>query len=105
MGDRLTAARARGPRARGHPAALRAPCDRRRGAGTPRVPPRRRGPEPVVELEVALAIRTAEEADELASWEPGGPDVDTVVDLLAWEDRRAAAPGSRTAARGVDRPA
>lgn len=44
--------------------------------------------ERVVELEVALAIRTAEEADELASWEPGHPDADTVVDLLAWEERR-----------------
>jgi hypothetical protein len=41
----------------------------------------------IVELEVALAIRRAEEADELATWEPGGPEVDTVVDLLAWEDR------------------
>jgi hypothetical protein len=42
----------------------------------------------VSELEVALAIRTAEEADELASWEAGGyTDMDTVVDLLSWEDR------------------
>src|SRR4051794_33950864 len=45
----------------------------------------------VSELEVALAIRTAEEADELASWE-GSPfgaytDMDTVVDLFGWEDR------------------
>ena len=49
----------------------------------------------VAELEVALAIRTAEEADELASWEMDREqhrDVDTVVDLLAWEER-----GSRTA--------
>lgn len=44
----------------------------------------------IVELEVALAIRRAEEADELATWEPGGPEVDTVVDLLAWEDRSRA---------------
>lgn len=44
----------------------------------------------IVELEVALAIRRAEEADELATWEPGGPEVDTVVDLLAWEDRARA---------------
>ena len=44
--------------------------------------------ERVAELEVALAIRTAEEADELASWVPGGyDDMDTVVDLLRWEDR------------------
>jgi hypothetical protein len=45
----------------------------------------------VSELEVALAIRTAEEADELASWEAsahdGYADMDTVVDLLSWEDR------------------
>ena len=42
------------------------------------------------ELEVALAIRTAEEADELASWVPAGSDMDTVVDLLRWEDRAQA---------------
>jgi hypothetical protein len=47
--------------------------------------------ERVAELEVALAIRTAEEADELASWVPGSyDDMDTVVDLLAWEDRSQA---------------
>jgi Skp family chaperone for outer membrane proteins len=47
--------------------------------------------ERVAELEVALAIRTAEEADELASWVPGGhDDMDTVVDLLRWEDRSQA---------------
>jgi hypothetical protein len=50
----------------------------------------------IVELEVALAIRRAEEADELATWEPGGPEVDTVVDLLAWEDRVRSGAGSRT---------
>ena len=47
----------------------------------------------VSELEVALAIRTAEEADELASWESSREhhlDVDTVVDLLAWEERSSA---------------
>jgi hypothetical protein len=52
----------------------------------------------IVELEVALAIRRAEEADELATWEPGGPEVDTVVDLLAWEDRArssSSTPGGR----------
>ena len=48
----------------------------------------------IVELEVALAIRRAEEADELATWEPGGPEVDTVVDLLAWEDRARSGAGS-----------
>ena len=47
--------------------------------------------ERVAELEVTLAIRTAEEADELASWVPAGhDDVDTVVDLLRWEDRASA---------------
>lgn len=50
--------------------------------------------ERVAELEVALAIRTAEEADELASWVAGGrddmADLDTVVDLLRWEDRAPA---------------
>jgi hypothetical protein len=40
----------------------------------------------VAELEVALAIRSAEEADELASWSAGA-DLDTVVDLFAWEER------------------
>jgi hypothetical protein len=53
--------------------------------------------ERVSELEVALAIRTAEEADELASWEASAYDdyagMDTVVDLFSWEDRsRDAAP-------------
>jgi hypothetical protein len=47
--------------------------------------------ERVSELEVTLAIRTAEEADELASWVPAGyDDIDTVVDLLRWEDRSQA---------------
>ena len=49
----------------------------------------------IVELEVALAIRRAEAADELATWEPGGPEVDTVVDLLAWEDRSRAGADAR----------
>lgn len=53
----------------------------------------------IVELEVALAIRRAEEADELASWEPGGPEVDTVVDLLAWEDRARSSGTSRVRRR------
>ena len=52
----------------------------------------------VAELEVSLAIRTAEEADELASWEPAGyGDVDTVVDLLRWEDRSQALQSGHTA--------
>ncbi len=46
----------------------------------------------VADLETALAIRTAEEADELASWSAGSvaADMDTVVDLLAWEERAQA---------------
>src|SRR4051812_693934 len=41
----------------------------------------------VAELEVALAIRSAEAADELAGWSADSADLDTVVDLLAWEER------------------
>ena len=41
----------------------------------------------VAELEVALAIRSAEEADELAGWSAASAELDTVVDLLAWEER------------------
>lgn len=45
--------------------------------------------EKVAELQQALEIREAEEADELASWD--GPrfdgDAETIVDLLAWEDK------------------
>ena len=50
----------------------------------------------VEELEEALEIRKAEEEDQLAVWDgaqfqlPGmGEDLDTVVDLLAWEERVA----------------
>jgi hypothetical protein len=44
----------------------------------------------VSELEVALAIRTAEEADELAAWDASGQaEMDTIIDLMAWEDRPA----------------
>jgi len=45
--------------------------------------------ERVSELQQALEIRKAEEADELASWE--GWDADTVVDLLAWDEKVSAA--------------
>lgn len=68
----------------------------------------------VAELELALAIRSAEEADELATWSPHDDpardagivsevdadldgdvdvdtDVDTVVDMLAWEQRGTSA--------------
>jgi hypothetical protein len=48
----------------------------------------------VAELEEELEIRQAEEEDQLAVWDgaqfqiPGmGDDLDTVVDLLAWEER------------------
>src|SRR4051812_32905723 len=44
----------------------------------------------IAELEVVLTIRDAEEADELATWSstPDASEVDTVVDLLAWESAR-----------------
>jgi Skp family chaperone for outer membrane proteins len=50
----------------------------------------------VAELETALAIRTAEEADELASWSADGrmAELDTVVDLLAWEGSGPSAPAA-----------
>lgn len=46
--------------------------------------------ERIAELEVALTIRDAEEADELATWSspPESAGVDTVVDLFAWESAR-----------------
>jgi hypothetical protein len=46
--------------------------------------------ERITELEVALTIRDAEEADELATWSstPDSSEVDTVVDLFAWESAR-----------------
>lgn len=43
--------------------------------------------ELVAELQEKLEIRKAEEADQLAGWDP---ELDTVVDLLAWEERVAA---------------
>lgn len=46
--------------------------------------------ELVAELQEALEVRKAEEADELASWNadiPFDQELDTVVDLLAWEDK------------------
>jgi Skp family chaperone for outer membrane proteins len=43
--------------------------------------------ELVAELQERLEIRQAEEADQLAGWDP---ELDTVVDLLAWEERVAA---------------
>jgi hypothetical protein len=58
----------------------------------------------VAELETALAIRTAEEADELASWSTAtDPGADTVVDLLAW--RTASGGRSWTAGRPLGAPA
>jgi hypothetical protein len=41
--------------------------------------------ELVAQLQQQLEIRKAEEADELATWD--GMDAETVVDLLAWEDK------------------
>ena len=43
------------------------------------------------QLREQLEVRKAEQADELASWE--GWDGDTVVDLLAWEEKVQAATG------------
>lgn len=43
--------------------------------------------ERVNELEHALTVRQAEEADALASWEAEGGD--TVVDLIAWDESAA----------------
>ena len=60
----------------------------------------------VAELQEALEIRRAEEADELASWDPEsdiggmlGADLPTVVDLLAWEDKVTAGTRGDTATR------
>ncbi|HET6625163.1 MAG TPA: hypothetical protein VFG63_02130 [Nocardioidaceae bacterium] len=52
--------------------------------------------ERVAELQHALEIRKAEEADELASWDgwQGALEADTVVDLLAWDEKvNAGLPG------------
>lgn len=45
--------------------------------------------ELVAQLQEQLEIRKAEQADELATWEgwDGVMDAETVVDLLAWEDK------------------
>lgn len=45
--------------------------------------------ELVAELQEQLEVRKAEKADELASWEgwDGAMDAETVVDLLAWEEK------------------
>ncbi len=53
--------------------------------------------ERVAELQETLEIRDAEEADELASWDAPlfDPQLDAVVDLLAWEQKvSAGAPGA-----------
>ncbi len=49
--------------------------------------------ELVAQLQEQLEIRRAEQADELASWE--GWDAETVVDLLAWEEKAGAAKDER----------
>lgn len=48
--------------------------------------------ELVAQLQDQLEIRKAEQADELASWEgwDGVMDAETVVDLLAWEEKSTA---------------
>lgn len=45
--------------------------------------------ELVAELQEQLEVRKAEQADELATWEgwEGALDAETVVDLLAWEEK------------------
>lgn len=57
----------------------------------------------VHDLEVSLAIRSAEEADELASWDAGRDswELDTVVDLLSW----SAGPGARSSEETAQRRA
>lgn len=50
--------------------------------------------ELVASLQEQLEIRKAEQADELATWEGwDGADVETVVDLLAWEEKVQAGAG------------
>jgi hypothetical protein len=51
--------------------------------------------ELVAKLQEQLEIRKAEQADELATWEgwDGAMDVETVVDLLAWEEKVQAGAG------------
>jgi hypothetical protein len=48
--------------------------------------------ELVAQLQEQLEIRKAEQADELATWEgwEGTLDLETVVDLLAWEEKAQA---------------
>lgn len=55
----------------------------------------------VVELQEQLEVRKAEQADELATWEgwEGALEAETVVDLLAWEERVQAASGDTGAER------
>lgn len=52
--------------------------------------------ELVAELQEQLEIRKAEQADELATWEgwDGALDAETVVDLLAWEEKVQSASAS-----------
>jgi hypothetical protein len=47
----------------------------------------------VAQLQEQLEVRKAEQADELASWE-GWDDAETVVDLLAWEEKVQVSAGS-----------
>ena len=49
----------------------------------------------LIELEVALERRASDQIDELAAWPRD--DVDTVVDLLSWDQRHEGLPTPRTA--------
>lgn len=55
----------------------------------------------VAQLQEQLEIRKAEQADELASWEgwDGAMDAETVVNLLAWEEKVQAGAGDSEADR------
>ncbi|HEX6248997.1 MAG TPA: hypothetical protein VFZ64_14085 [Nocardioidaceae bacterium] len=57
--------------------------------------------ELVAQLQEQLEIRKAEQADELASWEgwDGAMDAETVVDLLAWEEKAQAGSAEADAER------
>jgi hypothetical protein len=57
--------------------------------------------ELVAELQEKLQIRAAEEAEEATTWEgwDGVMDAETVVDLLAWEEKAQAGSGESSADR------
>lgn len=57
--------------------------------------------EEAASLREQLEIQKAEQVDELASWESwdGAMDADTVVDLLAWEEKGLAVPAGESERR------